>query len=86
MAWYKFDSLNDFNAWHENIKEELGYPKISVDIEGDEIPEATITDAYTQPFIVSNDDVRAMVEIDHSIGLTLSENPYKDERHEANTL
>ena len=83
MAWYKFDSLNDFDAWHQNIKEELGYPKISVDINGDEIADATVTDSYTQPFIVSDNDVRAIVELDHSTGLSLSETPYKDDRNEA---
>ena len=82
MKWYKFDSLDDFNVWHENIKTQLGYPKISVDIYGNLMPDATITDSYTLPIIISNEDIRVFINADFSAGLIPSESPYPpDERY-----
>ena len=87
MKWYKFDSLNDFNVWHQNIKEKLGYPKISVDINGNEMLDATITDSYTLPIIISNEDIRVFINDDFSEGLVSSESPYlPDERYEVTTI
>ena len=64
MNWYKFDSIDDFDIWHQNIKEQLGLPKISVDSNGNQMPDATITNAYTLPIIVADDDVRVYVNDD----------------------
>lgn len=84
MKWYKFYSEDDFNAWHQGIKEQLGYPKISVDVNGNQVPDATITDAYTVPIIVADDDIRVFINDDFSQGLSLSESPYPpDQRYVA---
>lgn len=77
--WVKFDSIEDFNSWHLAIKEQLGLPKISVDSEGNEVAEAVVTTDYTIPVIVSETDVRALVEDELADGLEVSENPVKSE-------
>ena len=78
--WYKWDSIESFNTWHDTIKAELGLPKPSFTEDGLEVPNGIITDQYTNAFIVAEDDIRAMVEDDYSEGLTASENPIIDER------
>lgn len=62
MIWVKFSSLDAFNVWHEEIKQELGLPKISTDSEGNEVPDKTITTDYAKPIIVQNNDVRAFID------------------------
>lgn len=78
--WYKWDSIESFNTWHEGIKAELGLPKSSVTEDGLAVPDGVITDQYTNAFIVAEDDIRAMVENEYSEGLKASENPIIDER------
>ncbi len=85
MTWVKFDSINSFNAWHDQVKSDLGLPLPAIDAAGNEVAGQETTE-YTIPHFVSDTDIRADVEQELSQGLILSENPYKDERHEANTL
>ena len=75
MPWYKFESKDAFNIWHEALKNELGYPLASVDQDGNEIGEPYTTD-YTLSYEVADDDIRAMIEIEHGKGLTESKSPF----------
>lgn len=75
MIWVKFQSLDDFNEWHNTIKNVLGLPKISTDIQGNLKPESTITINYVEPIIVSESDVRALIDEKYNSSLELSENP-----------
>lgn len=76
VKWYKWDSVGSFNLWHEEIKTKLGLPRQSVDSSGEVVSEGIITDSYTSGFVLSESDIRAMVELEHSEGLTQSENPF----------
>jgi len=76
MAWVKWDSIEDFNTWHNAIKAELGLPKPSVDAEGNVIEDSVINTDYILPIIVSDIDIRANVSDDYAAGLVTSENPY----------
>jgi hypothetical protein len=82
MSWVTFNSLDSFNAWHEQVKTDLGLPLPALDGAGNEVAGQETTD-YTIPHIVSDTDIRADIEQKLTTGLTLSENPYKDDRHEA---
>jgi hypothetical protein len=82
MTWVTFDSIDSFNAWHDQVKADLGIPSLATDAAGNVVAGQETT-AYTQPHIVSDLDIRADVEANYLDGLTLSENPYKDDRHEA---
>jgi hypothetical protein len=77
-VWYKWDSLEDFEIWHNQIKEQLGIPKLSSNSDGNIVDNSEITDSYTTPFIVSDSDVRAVVENEHNAGLVPSEQPYEE--------
>lgn len=85
MAWVQFNSVNDFNTWHDLIKKELGLPKVSVDAEGNEIEGSVIVTDYTKPIVVSPTDVRALIADELADGLTLSEPPIVS-NYEANSL
>ena len=63
--WYEWDSLEDFNFWHEAKCTELNYPEL--DENGN-----LLTDAYTQSYLVE-DKIIAFVEDEHSEGLTITE-------------
>ena len=80
--WYKWDSIESFNTWHEVVKIELGLPQPSVKADGTEVVGGIITNNYTIPVIVAKNDVRAIVEDDNAQELTLSVSPsltYKTE-------
>jgi hypothetical protein len=79
--WYKWDSLELFNAWHEQKIAELGLPKLSVDSDGVIIPNSFMTSSITIPVVLSDVDCRAIVEDENAEGLLLSTSPV--ERHEA---
>lgn len=79
MTWVTFDSIESFNAWHEQIKTDLGLPLPALDANGNEV-EGQVSTGYTTPWIVSETDIRADIEEEYTDGLTLSENPYRDER------
>jgi hypothetical protein len=56
--WAKFNTLEDFNIWHDAIKEELGIP----------LPDG-ITTAYTEPHLVEDGSYSAWVDQEYSEGL-----------------
>lgn len=85
VIWVKFDSLDEFNTWHETIKTELGLPKRSVDAEGNEIEGSLLITDYVLPIIVDETDVRACIAEQYAESLTPSENPVKS-NYEANPL
>lgn len=74
MAWYSFASKSDFKTWHENIKVTLGLPKLSVNIDGDEVL-PMVTDYTT--LIESFGDNRLVAWVDDELaeGLTQTEKP-----------
>ena len=53
--WAKFDTIEEFNQWHEGIKTFLGIPR----------PDGVTTE-YTIPITTSDGTIRAWVE--HSWG------------------
>lgn len=84
MIWVKFDSLNDFEEWHSIIKSELGLPKVSVDIDGNPVLEATRTTDYVTPQIVSNEDVRALIDEKYAKDLKRSQSPFASNYDQTN--
>ncbi len=72
MGWYKFDSAEDFNVWHNTIKTALGYPFLSVDAEGNSC-EPLNTEYTSVEFI--NDEFKAWVDQDNAEGLTPTSAP-----------
>jgi hypothetical protein len=77
MTWVTFDSLESFNAWHEQLKCDLGIPLPALDASGNQV-EGQVSTEYTTPWIISETDIRADVEEVYLAGLTLSKNPSKD--------
>jgi hypothetical protein len=76
MLWVKWDSLENFNNWHDIIKNALSLPKPSVDENGHVIEGSVIVTDYVQPTIVSENDVRALIDDIYSDGLEVSSDPY----------
>lgn len=63
--WYRWKSLEEFNAWHAEAKHHLGIPRPGRGLSsGRERPTSQWTTAYTEPYVVSKDDVRAVVKSD----------------------
>ena len=71
MPIIQFGSIEAFDAWHETIKAQLGLPKLSVDADGNEIPDSVLITDYTKPVIKADDDVQAFVEDEYAEGLTV---------------
>ena len=72
MKWYEWDTIQDFNIWHDALCLELGYPIVSVNqLTGEPNYEAAQTTKYTSPIEVSN-KIIATVEDDYADGLTAS--------------
>jgi hypothetical protein len=70
MRWFEWDSIEDFNVWHNAKIDELNLPLASVNQATGEIdPTAQKTVAYTTPHEVEN-KIIAMVEDEHAQGLT----------------
>lgn len=68
--WYEWDSIEDFNTWHDVICVNLGYPLDSYNQATGEIdPDAAKTTAYTSPSFVDGKVIATVEEI-HSEGLT----------------
>lgn len=83
--WYKWDSLESFDTWHNEIKEQLNLPKMSVDIAGEIVPNAIINSAYTQVYHIGENDYRALVANQYADDLELSDNPFPS-NYEAHSL
>lgn len=65
MSWYRWPSLAEFTKWHDTAKAELGIPKPGRGLSsGRERTTAQWTMAYTEAYVVAEDDVRAVVEDD----------------------
>ena len=65
MMWYLWDSRASFDLWHETAKAFLGIPYPGRNLATGEVDEnAQWTTAYTEPVVLADDDVRAVVE-DH---------------------
>ncbi len=62
--YYKFDSVEDFDAWHNNIKEELGYPL-----------EDGITTEYTELHTKTDGELYAFVDDELATGLIATDKP-----------
>jgi hypothetical protein len=63
--WYRWKSLEEFNAWHEAAKSALGIPRPGKGLaSGRERPTRQWTTIYTEPYVVSESDIRAVVEAD----------------------
>lgn len=62
--WYKWNSLQSFNVWHNYVKDQLGIPHPNYNLQTGELQvlDAYWTLEYTDPVIVADDDVRAIVE------------------------
>lgn len=72
MSWYRWPSLAEFTKWHEAAKAEFGIPRPGKGLSsGRERTANQWTLAYTEAYIVAEDDVRAIVEADalHVAGL-----------------
>jgi hypothetical protein len=67
--WHHWPNLAAFTEWHTAVCQALGIPHPNRNAATGEIDEsAQWTTAYTEPVIVADDDVRAVVE-EHVAGL-----------------
>jgi hypothetical protein len=57
--WAKFNTLEEFDAWHTGIKNQLGIPK----------PDG-ITTAYTEAHLMEDGTYSAWVDSEYTDGLT----------------
>lgn len=64
MMFYLFRSVEHFNLWHENIKQELGYPLND-----------GITTEYTELLTKDDGELYAFVDDELAVGLTPTEKP-----------
>lgn len=70
MRWFEWESIEDFNVWHNAKIDELNLPALSINQATGEIDlTAQKTVAYTTPHQVSG-KIIAMVEDHHTEGLT----------------
>lgn len=75
MIWVKWTSLEAFNSWHEEVKAQLGLPKMSVKANGEIDPTAVISTDYVLPTIVAENDIRAFIGEQYAAGLEVSFDP-----------
>jgi hypothetical protein len=67
---YEWDSLDDFNTWHNNLKQQLNYPLENIN-QATGLPNGTFTDTYTSAIQIDNKWV-AVVDTIYAEGLTLT--------------
>ena len=71
--WFQWDSLDEFNTWHENLMLSLGYPLTPVN-QATGIPDETAQKTFTYTIAA---DVEgkwiAFVETEHAEGLTATD-------------
>jgi hypothetical protein len=72
--WYTWPSIESFDAWHDQLCELLDLPWPSRDIDGNVVGAPYIT-AYTNPVVVSQNDVRAVVDDRYASELVPSSPP-----------
>jgi myosin-crossreactive antigen len=82
--WYEWATLQDFDVWHDELCEQLGYPITPVNqATGIADHSAQKVTDYTSP-IQLNDKVIAWVEEQYAAGLTQTElTPINDQSTEA---
>jgi hypothetical protein len=78
MGWYKFTTEAEFNAWHDALKLDLGYPFPSKDANGNDC-EPMNTEYTSLSFI--NDEFKAWVDEDKAEGLTPTTEPVYPSRY-----
>jgi hypothetical protein len=67
---YEWNSLEDFNVWHNQLKQQLNYPLENVN-QATGLPSGTFTNSYTKPIQIDNKWI-AVVEDTYADGLTLT--------------
>lgn len=72
MGWYKFDSEETFNVWHQEVKTKLGLPRLSIDSSGNEVE--PLVENYTI-LIVDEDRLVAYSEPEYAVGLYETRKP-----------
>lgn len=73
MNWYEWNTQEEFDAWHNALCNQLGYPLISVNqLTGEPDYDAAKTTKYTSPLQVNN-KIIATVEDQYASGLTLTQ-------------
>lgn len=72
MNWYEWATQQDFDAWHEALCQQLGYPLVSIN-QATGMPDesAAMTTAYTTSQEVAG-KVIADVEDQYADGLTIT--------------
>jgi hypothetical protein len=75
MIWVKWNSLEEFNTWHEALKKELGLPKLSVDAEGNPIDNSLFINDYVLPIVMAENDIRACIAAQYATGVEISTDP-----------
>jgi hypothetical protein len=82
--WYKFESQDLFDVWHEIVKADLGIPYPNKNLETGEIDEdAQWTTSFIEPYIVSETDLRIYLTDEYSDTYSqelgeVSEAPYNE--------
>jgi len=72
MNWYEWKSQADFDAWHDALCQQLGYPLVSINqATGEPDESAAMTISYTTSREVEG-KVIADVEDQYAEGLTLT--------------
>ena len=73
MNWYEWNTQEEFDMWHDNLCESLGYPLISVNqLSGQIDDKAQNTTSYTTSIEV-NGKIIADVEDQYADALTLTD-------------
>lgn len=62
MTWYKWNSKDEFDVWHDNVKNALGLPKYGVGMNGGPQEDSPLIEDYVIPVEVATDDWRANIE------------------------
>lgn len=71
--WYEWNSLEDFNTWHEIVKEQLGLPKPGINQATGTIDENAVwTTDYTSVIEIEGKFI-GIVEDDFNSGLIATE-------------
>lgn len=64
--WYEWETLDSFNVWHDNLKEQLGYPLIGYNqATGEPQPESAWVTEYTKAYPVEDKWI-AVVETEYA--------------------
>lgn len=73
MKWYEWNSLEEFNAWHDVLCDQLGYPLTPTNQATNELDlTAEKTTKYTDVYQVGNKWI-AQVEDGYAVNLTETE-------------